>query len=213
MIPLNVLPEDQGLENLLKFFSEKDRIYIEGFHSPKKRVTALGGRAILRYVTRKHGIEHFHLSYGKNGKPFFSDVSDCYFNISHSNGYLILAWSHKEIGIDIERIRNELPKFPERMLSPTDLSFLKKHSGKEQISCFFELWTRKESFTKLQGDSIFRNAKKFSVSNGEEFLPSMGLPTAYFHTCQWNDYMISVCTLEENASFSIEIVTLQEIIP
>lgn len=45
---------------------------------------------------------------------------------------------------------------------------------------FFELWTRKESYTKLHGDSIFRKAKELSVSDGEQFREFMGTPASYF---------------------------------
>lgn len=206
--------EDASLQQqLLNQLSKTDRSYIESLKSSKKRLTALGGRLLLHYVARMHGLDTFRLVYGENGKPYFADHSEFCFNISHSNAYLILAWSHEEIGIDIEQIRKELPRFPEKMLSEIDFQFFQEQDDKLKIPIFFELWTRKESFIKFYGDSIFRKAKEFSVSDGKRVLPFMGNPTIYFHSCQWEDYMISVCTLEKNALFSLRIVTLQEIIP
>lgn len=213
VLPLKRLAEDGLQQQLLDQLSGADRTYIEGLKSSKKRSTALAGRLLLRHVARMHGLDSISLIYGKNGKPYFADHSELYFNISHSNAYLILACSHKEIGVDIEQVRKELPKFPERMLSAADFQFFQRQEEQQKSQIFFELWTRKESYIKLHGDSIFRKAKELSVSDGKKLLPFMGTPTAYFHTCQWQDYIISVCTLEKKSCISMEIVTPQEIIP
>lgn len=213
LFSLRTLQDEQVQQKAMEVLSESDRIYIEGIKSAKKRVTSLGGKLLLQYAARIHGFESFHLMYGAQGKPYFSDISNFFFNISHSGDYLILAWSELEIGADMEQMRKELPRFPEKMLSPIDFSFWQKQNDSEKLRCFFELWTRKESYTKLSGDSIFRKAKAISVSDGERFLESMGDPTSFFHTCQWNDYMISVSTLEEKANLTFKIVTLEEIFP
>lgn len=202
------LRDEHMQQKAMKQLPESDRIYIEGIKSQKKRLTSLGGRMLLQYIARMHGFEAFHLMYGENGKPYFSDIPDVYFNISHSGECLILAWSQKEIGIDIEQMRSVLPKFPEKMFSSMDFSYWQKQSDLEKKKCFFELWTRKESVIKLQGSSIFQKAKDFSVSDGNQLLTNIGTPAAYFHTCQWNDYMISVCSLEEKAYLSIQILSL-----
>lgn len=213
LLSLASLQKEEIQQKVVDLLSETDRIGIEEIKSQKKRLTFLGGRILLEYVTHLHGLDTFHLAYGKNGKPYFSDIGDFFFSISHSGDYLILAWSCHEIGVDMEQIRKELPRFPEKMLSPIDFSFWKKQNDLDKIRHFFELWTRKESYTKLHGDSIFRKAQELSVSDGEQFREFMGTPASYFHTCQWDDYMISVSTLEEKAHLSIKIVTLEEIIP
>lgn len=207
------LQDEEIQQKVMDLLLKTDRIYAEEIKSRKKRLTFMGGRILLQFVAQLHGLDTFHLTYGENGKPYFSDTQKFLFNISHSGDYLILAWSNYEIGVDMEQIRKKLPRFPEKMLSPTDFSFWKKQNDLDKTRCFFELWTRKESYTKLHGASIFRNAKEFSVSDGNQFLEFVGTPTSYFHTCQWNDYMISVSTLEDTAHLSIKIVTLEEIIP
>lgn len=213
LFSLTPLQNEQVQQRVMEVLSESDRSYIDELKSCKKRVTSLAGKLLLQYVAHIHGFESFHLMYGEQGKPYFSDIRNFFFNISHSGDYLILALSRLEIGVDIEQIRKELPRFPEKMLSSIDFSFWQKQVDSEKIRCFFELWTRKESYIKLSGDNIFRKAKGISVSDGERFLESMGEPTSFFHTCQWNDYMISVSTLEEKANLTFKIVTLEEIFP
>lgn len=211
LLCLNALEQLEIQDNLLPKLSVDNQIYVDNIKFPKKRLTALGGRLLLEYVCRIHGIKTFHLSYGTNGKPFFSDVSDFYFNISHSGQYLCLAWSSKEIGIDIEQIRNELPKYPARMLSTVDYSFFQRQAPEEKRNCFFQLWTRKESLIKLHGNSIFQKSKEISISDGEKMHSSMD--HAFLLTCQWEDYMISVSTLENVSHLPVKLVTLQEIFP
>ena len=163
LFSLASLQKEEIQQKVVNLLLETDRIYIE------------------EHVAHLHGLDTFHLAYGKNGKPYFSDIGDFFFNISHSGDYLILAWSCHEIGVDMEQIRKELPRFPEKMLSPIDFSFWKKQNDLDKIGCFFELWTRKESYTKLHGDSIFRKAKELSVSDGEQFREFMGTPASYSH--------------------------------
>lgn len=213
VISLKGLEQEELQKILFHQLSTSDQVYLEKWKSPKKRLTILGGRLLLRHVARLHGLTSYHLEYGENGKPFFSNSSDHFFNISHSGEYLSLAWSSKDIGIDLEQIRKEMPKFPERMLSATDFSYFQKQREDQKKACFFTLWTRKESFIKLYGNNIFQKAREISVTDGTNLLSVVNDPFAYFHTCQWKDYIISVCTLEKWAHLSVQYVTLQEIIP
>ena len=124
LLSLASLQKEEIQQKVVDLLSETDRIGMEEIKSQKKRLTFLGGRILLEYVTHLHGLDTFHLAYGKNGKPYFSDIGDFFFSISHSGDYLILAWSCHEIGVDMEQIRKELPRFPEKMLSPIDFSLL-----------------------------------------------------------------------------------------
>jgi 4'-phosphopantetheinyl transferase len=43
-------------------------------------------------------------AYGKYGKPYLPNVSGFYFSVSHSGNCIVFVSSHKEIGIDVEKI-------------------------------------------------------------------------------------------------------------
>ena len=113
LFSLASLQKEEIQQKVVNLLLETDRIYIEEIKSQKKRLTFLGGRILLEYVAHLHGLDAFHLVYGKNGKPYFSDIGDFFFNISHSGDYLILAWSCHEIGVDMESVRN-CPDFQKR---------------------------------------------------------------------------------------------------
>ena len=95
LFSLASLQNEHMQQKAMKQLPESDRIYIEGIKSRKKRLTSLGGRMLLQYIARMHGFEAFHLMYGENGKPYFSDITDVFFNIYHSEEYIILALIHK----------------------------------------------------------------------------------------------------------------------
>lgn len=64
-----------------------------------------------------------------------------YFNLSHTDGLTVIAVSHSEIGVDVEKIRDiDFKKF----------DFISANDKKE----FFKEWTRRESCVKLSGVGI-----------------------------------------------------------
>lgn len=161
LLSLASLQKEEIQQKVVDLLSETDRIYIEEIKSQKKRLTFLGGRILLEYVAHLHGLDTFHLAYGKNGKPYFSDIRDFFFNISHSGDYLILAWSRHEIGVDMEQIRKELPRFPEKMLSPTDFSFWKKQNDLDKIRCFLNYGQEKKVIRNYMVTAYFEKQKNF----------------------------------------------------
>jgi len=73
-------------------------------------------------------------------KPRF-DCEDAHFNLSHSDGVIMLGISHTPIGVDIERVREiDIAKFP----------FICSENQEE----FFERWTERESYVKMTGEGI-----------------------------------------------------------
>ena len=76
----------------------------------------------------------------KGMKPRF-DTDVVHFNLSHSDGVLLVGISHTPIGVDIERIRPiDYKKF----------AFLNAEDEQD----FFEKWTQMESYLKFTGEGI-----------------------------------------------------------
>ena len=111
------------------------------------------------------------LSYKKNKKPFLSQTKTLCFNISHTKNAIACGISKHNIGVDIEPIRNIDIKTIKKTC--TDSEFLKysKYAA-NKAKLFFKIWTRKESFCKKNGISIFSNFNKidaFSIPNTYSF--------------------------------------------
>lgn len=100
------------------------------------------------------------------------DVEGVYFNLSHSHDLVMLAFSHTEIGVDVEKIRP---------VSREKFSFIQAEDDEE----FFEKWTERESYTKFTGKGIL------SIKTA----PPEG--THFEHFDMW-DYHACICAPPQN---------------
>jgi 4'-phosphopantetheinyl transferase len=130
-------------------------------------------RGILRALLGSYlGIspEQVRFTYGKNQKPELTGTSDAdkiHFNISHSEGLAVFAFSNNsEIGVDIEYIRDvpEMDRIIDRLFSEREKSILDSLYGKEKNQAFFNCWTRKEAYIKALGEGLSYPLDSFDVS-------------------------------------------------
>lgn len=96
------------------------------------------GYLLLRELLKKD----YTLTYNSNGKPFIKD-SDLFFNISHTEDTVICVVSDREVGVDIEKIKD----YDHSLLDLFNYPLL---SNKE----FFKEYTKKEAILKKQGLSL-----------------------------------------------------------
>lgn len=120
-------------------------------------------------------------SVNRQGKPYFEQLHDIYFNISHTRGMWICALATFELGIDIEKQRPcDSHAIAHRCFHPDDQAWLKQHPQD-----FFYLWTRKESFVKLKKTGFDAQFNQDSVCptsiNPVHYYP-LELPEDYFGT-------------------------------
>ena len=98
-----------------------------------------------------------------NGKPY---IPDCHthFNISHCENMLVLAFSDKEIGIDIERIRPISLNILKRFYSVEEQKYVLGYiptkddfqmcENEEILKKFYRVFTLKEAICKKSGIGI-----------------------------------------------------------
>lgn len=125
--------------------------------------------SLLRNILKKeYNIDNYNIIYNKNGKPYLENIDNIYFNISHSNEYLVIATSNKPVGVDIEKIRNYNLKINE-------ILNIKPKNNEE----FFKYWTKKEALIKLKGLAL-KNINDLDYKNIK------------FYTKKYKDYIISL---------------------
>jgi 4'-phosphopantetheinyl transferase len=114
------------------------------------------------------------LRYGINGKPhvWTGDAeSTVRFNVSHSKGFAVFAFSlQAEVGVDVERIREEFPgrEIAERFFSEQEVAALGKVPPERSSVAFFTCWTRKEAYVKARGGGLQIPLRSFSVGLEED---------------------------------------------
>jgi 4'-phosphopantetheinyl transferase len=95
-----------------------------------------------------------------------------YFNLSHSDGFLLLSVANDlETGVDLERVRSE---YDEKVVSShffakSEQSWIESMPEEQRKLAFFQLWTCKEAVLKAEGEGIRVNLGEVQI----EFEESM----------------------------------------
>lgn len=122
----------------------------------KDRTRSISAGALLVFCMKKRGVSIEETPYlNKNGKMYFPRVEDFYINLSHGGDYAACVYDSKEVGIDIEGIRQYKENVAGRICSQEEMqAFFALKKEEEKNSAFTRLWTRKESMAKLSGEGI-----------------------------------------------------------
>ena len=119
-------------------------------------------------------IEEFHFKkedlkykYGLNGKPYLEN-SPFYFSISHCNNIVVCIISKRNVGIDIEDIK-QVNKFVVKK-SLTELELLKLLSLNNKEEYFFRIWTLKEALLKVKGFGLSYGMKNIEFYINDKIL-------------------------------------------
>jgi len=143
------------------------------FHSARDRQHFIAARAILRTILAAYLESEpasLCFSYSKREKPSLGpphNESGISFNISHSGGVALLAFSRRrEIGVDVEQIRHDfdLKAIAQRFFSAHEQDQLAALPTGGAVENFFRCWTRKEAYIKATGDGLSLPLSQFDVS-------------------------------------------------
>ena len=104
------------------------------------------------YLIRKYTGQE-ELFYNQYGKPYKKNI---YFNVSHSGNYIVLAVAKKEIGIDIEIIKDFEKDFIGKILNDDEIKLLNEHH-------FIEYWTAKEAIIKALGETFPKDIRNINI--------------------------------------------------
>lgn len=178
-----------SLENLLSssFLFDEDIKELSRFKLEETKKE----KAVSLILKNKYVGEY---SINEYGKPI---SESCYFNISHSKGFVVFIKDTVPIGVDLEKIRPV----------EEDLkSYISSEEEKEYITsdkAFYEIWTNKESLTKCLGTGIKEKIKDIpSIPiNGSKTYKNKIYRSK---TVIYKDTVISV-TRENELQFEIEI--------
>jgi 4'-phosphopantetheinyl transferase len=155
--------ESAHMRALERTLSEDERARAKRFYFQQDRDRFVAARGLLRnilslYIHRRP--HQLRFSYGPYGKPALSrrhGQREIRFNVSHSHGLALYAVTrNREVGVDIERIQPHLTQqqIAERFFAPEECQRLRTLPREKQVEAFYECWTRKEAYLKVQGKSL-----------------------------------------------------------
>lgn len=108
--------------------------------------------------------EDLEITKGINGKSFFQNHNDIHFNISYTSGVWTFAISSKEVGVDIERIRDCKEEIIKRFYSQEEQTYVNQIKELRNQR-FYEVWTKKEAYTKFTGQGVKNHMRKKNMIN------------------------------------------------
>ena len=148
------------------------------FEDARVRFVAAHGmlRTIIgRYVNEQPGALTF--TAGRHGKPSLAGprgaVEKVRFNLAHSHDFALIAVAHnREVGIDLERIRDSVDslKLAERFFAPKEFERLQQLPENQANRSFFTLWTCKEAYLKAIGTGLSVDLNRCEVLSAPEEL-------------------------------------------
>ena len=127
----------------------------------------LSGKVLTDALIRRClGIEDAVIYRTEQGKPYVriskeEDSSGLYISVSHSGSAFALLEADEEVGLDIQYERNiSADRIADRFFTQKEKEYIAAGDTSER---FFQLWTRKEAYSKYTGAGIEQVVKKESV--------------------------------------------------
>lgn len=140
---------------------ERDRANRFGFARDRRRyiVSHAALRSVLasRLAVPPEQLEFCRRPGGKPALMPSPDGPSVEFNLSHSDGMALIAVARKrQIGIDLERVRNDVPfaELAERFFSARETAALTALPSRLQGLAFYQCWTAKEALSKARGTGL-----------------------------------------------------------
>jgi len=93
-------------------------------------------------------------------KPYIKNQNEIKFNISHTDGYVVIGFSKRELGIDIEKVNDD---FAFEDILENCFTFREIDNIGSNAPMFYKYWTAKEAYLKYEGYGLIRSPKEIEV--------------------------------------------------
>ncbi len=189
-------------EKLLSYLTEEEIIKSKDYKSEIAKINYTVSRAILNLTLKgllEKGINDLTVKRDKNNKPYVENTLGLKFNISHTEGLVLLAFSKIEVGVDVEKInyKFEFKDILENCFTKGEIINIDNN-----IISFYRYWTAKEAYLKCDGIGLIGNLKEIEIiSFGNEFIEindSKRNTISRLKSLNYDDKYVGAICLEEN---------------
>ena len=152
---IDEIPNDDFTETISEYRLKKAKNY----KNEDDRKLSILSSLLLDKALKKHDLSERHMKsiFNADGKPDFANAEDLHFSISHSGEYAMVVLSDKEIGCDIQQIKDINLSIADRFFTAEERKYVKCTED------FFRIWTLKESFIKAIGKGLALPLNSFSI--------------------------------------------------
>ncbi|MFS0762824.1 4'-phosphopantetheinyl transferase family protein [Peribacillus phoenicis] len=189
---------------------EKVRRYVR----EEDAIRSLCGSLITKFVLWEElKTFNFSYTYNKYGKPFIREFPSFHYNLSHSHNWVVCATDNNEVGIDIEKIKDIDLGIAERFFTPIEFAEIQRRPHYEQLACFYEYWTMKESFIKALGRGLSIPLNSFSIREENGVYKTIDQNSKLYYFKQPNldkEYKLAVCSKKKISEIRIQYVNMND---
>ena len=142
-------------------------IYYKKWDEKKGKSHELLERAVRQYARENafplpEQLELVAVDYKE--KPYFQNVKDIQFSISHSGDWWACAISRETVGLDIQKEQKcRADRLARRFFHPLEVTWLEKNG----YSHFCKVWAYKESYVKYEGTGMTLPFHQFCFERNE----------------------------------------------
>lgn len=189
-------------EKLLTYLTKEEIIKSKDYKSEIAKINYLASRTILNLVLKcllENEIDDLIVKRDKNNKPYLENTIGLKFNISHTEGLVLLAFSKREVGIDVEKInyKFEFKDILENCFTRDEIINIDNN-----IISFYRYWTAKEAYLKCDGIGLIRNLKEIEIISFEnefiEISDNKRNTISRLKSLNYDDKYVGAICLEEN---------------
>lgn len=125
------------------------------YRNNNDKLLLIGNEILFQYGMKQLypdiDISDIERSADAGGKPYIEGFTNIHFNMSHAGKYSLCAFSDKQIGVDIELIKEIDLSIAEKFYCKEEYNEIIKQTENRRYKKFYEYWVLKESFTKAVG--------------------------------------------------------------
>lgn len=180
------------INNFYNRLYSKKRNKVNKYKRQKNKISSIIGDMILSEILITYSLSYDNLDFAinENGKPYIKN-ENYYFSISHSFDYIITTVSKKNIGIDIEKIRETQINTINYFATESEKKYILSSNTniEERI---FKIYTLKEAYFKMKGanlNEIF--SVEFKIENDNVYCSDDNVRVGFINDIK--GYIISYC--------------------
>ena len=193
--------EDEAIWNKgLSMISEERKERIRHFKNKTTARLSLGAGVLLRIIMDRNAVSDEDILYGEHGKPYFKG-ENFQFNLTHSGEYVFCAYDDMPIGIDLQKVKEVMPKHINKILSVSEKEYLDSLDEQEKVTAFYRIWANKESVIKWDGQGLRLPLQSISVAEQNHISSQIEFEGQKLFLIQLDllqpAYAISICSQQD----------------
>ena len=192
---ISVLGDPQSDNSKISLLPQERQIKILKHKLADDRRLSLGAGMIINKILYENNVDVNSIHYGSNGKPYADNI---FFNVAHSGKFTFGVSSDKEVGCDVEIIKNAHLDIAKRFFTESEYNYI-THS-ENTSNAFYKLWTIKESYIKQSGKGLRTPLNSFEININKDTITvseNNKEKNCYITHFEFKNHSFAICSMEE----------------